>query len=169
MEKNGRHRRVPQRADRRLRLPSERSEQSKLRIPIGAIAADPAQLVHDGTYGPRPTHYAARPFTCVDCGKQQIWTAEQQKWWYQTAKGKIASAANRCRVCRQKRRHLREGATRAMMEGLIAKYGLEAAAKRLKLEIGALVGKLNEWADADRERERRQRKMKPKTIARPRP
>lgn len=30
--------------------------------------------------------YVDRPFRCKDCGKDQVWTATQQKWWYEVAK-----------------------------------------------------------------------------------
>jgi putative zinc ribbon protein len=26
-------------------------------------------------------YYLDRPFVCVGCGKPEIWTAAQQKWW----------------------------------------------------------------------------------------
>ena len=44
--------------------------------------------------------YADRPFVCEKCGEPQVWTAEQQKWWYEVAKGSIYSIAKRCRACR---------------------------------------------------------------------
>src|SRR4051812_2492084 len=48
--------------------------------------------------------YTDRPFTCHDCGKSQVWTAAQQKWWYEVARGQVYSTAIRCRSCRQKQR-----------------------------------------------------------------
>lgn len=49
-------------------------------------------------------YYEDVPFTCVDCGEAQLWTATQQKWWYEVAKGQVYSIAKRCRACRRKRR-----------------------------------------------------------------
>ena len=69
-------------------------------IPRGAILAEPSLILHDNTYGPRPRFYADRSFTCIDCGVDEVWTAAQQKWWYEVAQGKIDSKANRCRQCR---------------------------------------------------------------------
>jgi Probable zinc-ribbon domain len=45
--------------------------------------------------------YADRPFECETCGEPQVWTAEQQKWWYEVAKGSVYSYAKLCRPCRQ--------------------------------------------------------------------
>src|SRR2546423_1175272 len=33
--------------------------------------------------------YVDRSFQCKDCGKSEVWTATQQKWWYETAKGDV--------------------------------------------------------------------------------
>ncbi|HJT34783.1 MAG TPA: zinc-ribbon domain-containing protein [Pirellulales bacterium] len=48
------------------------------------------------------------PFVCVDCGKDEIWTARQQQWWYEVAKGSVYSRAVRCHDCRQARREQQE-------------------------------------------------------------
>jgi Probable zinc-ribbon domain len=74
------------------------------KLPLGATAADPAQLAHNNTYGRLPQFYVDRPFTCRGCGVHEIWTAKQQKWWYEVAKGHIDSSAVRCRPCRVKER-----------------------------------------------------------------
>ena len=47
-------------------------------------------------------YYEDVPFRCKICGKDEIWTAMQQKWWYEVAKGFIYSTAVRCRACRRK-------------------------------------------------------------------
>ena len=44
------------------------------------------------------------PFECKSCGKGQVWTASQQKWWYETAKGAVWTPARRCRPCRARER-----------------------------------------------------------------
>lgn len=43
-------------------------------------------------------------FACIDCGRQQVWRASQQKWWYEVAKGHVESRAIRCRPCRARER-----------------------------------------------------------------
>jgi hypothetical protein len=57
------------------------------RIPKRAVAADPEKLWHDNTYGPRPLYYLDVPFSCIDCGKSEVWTAAQQKWWLRGGEG----------------------------------------------------------------------------------
>jgi hypothetical protein len=95
---------------------------------LGAVAADHAQLAHNNTYGLLPDFYIDRPFTCRDCGAQELWTAKQQKWWYEIAKGPIDSCAVRCRPCRLMERGRADEARRISSEGLEKKL----AAKKLK-------------------------------------
>ncbi|VTR95172.1 Uncharacterized protein OS=Thiorhodovibrio sp. 970 GN=Thi970DRAFT_01321 PE=4 SV=1: zf-trcl [Gemmata massiliana] len=64
------------------------------------VPADTSQQAPNNSYSPL-TQYEDTPFTCADCGKEEIWTAAQQKWWYEVAKGTIYSRAIRCRSCRQ--------------------------------------------------------------------
>lgn len=70
----------------------------------GRTPADLSQQAPHNSYGAVPLYYEDTPFTCVDCGKEEVWTAEQQKWWYEVAKGSIYSRAARCRECRRARR-----------------------------------------------------------------
>ena len=116
-------------------------------IPRSAIWADQSKLLHDNTYGTRPRYYADRAFACIECGANEVWTAAQQQWWYETAKGKIDSTANRCHDCRRKRRMRRSQERRIHIEGLIAKHGLEAAAWRLSLTPEALERMRARWTD----------------------
>ena len=44
-------------------------------------------------------YYADRPFQCKDCGKDEVWTATQQKWWYEVAKGNPYVVRVRCTPC----------------------------------------------------------------------
>jgi Probable zinc-ribbon domain len=70
----------------------------------GRIAADHAQLAHNNTYGLLPQFYEDRSFACRNCGSAEVWTAAQQKWWYEIAKGNIDSQAVLCLRCRKARR-----------------------------------------------------------------
>ena len=63
-------------------------------------------------------YYLDKPFTCKDCGKQEVWAATQQKWWYETAKGGVWTMATRCRLCRRRERERRNEARRVHLEGL---------------------------------------------------
>jgi hypothetical protein len=69
--------------------------------PEGSVAGDPSQ--QDPRYRPR-LHYIDRPFKCVDCGSEEVWTAGQQKWYYEVAKGSTYGEPKRCRRCRAKHR-----------------------------------------------------------------
>lgn len=75
------------------------------------IAADLSQQAPNNSYSP-PLYYEDREFTCVDCGREEVWTAGQQKWWYEVAKGPIFSTAIRCRACRQRLRAAHRGTPR---------------------------------------------------------
>ena len=78
--------------------------------PRGSLPVDVSQLAPNNSYGsglPRFAqhgYYVDQWYACVDCGKHEIWTAAQQKWWYETAKGYIDSIAIRCKPCRVIRR-----------------------------------------------------------------
>ena len=76
---------------------------------------------HNNTYGLLPEFYFARPFSCRDCGAEEVWTAKQQKWWYEIAKGRIESRALRCRPCRLLERARVEEARRVSQAGLALK------------------------------------------------
>jgi hypothetical protein len=117
------------------------------RVPAGAIPAEQANLLHDRTYGPRPRFYVDEPFTCIECGTQEVWRAADQKWWYEQAKAKIATRANRCSTCRRKRRMRRSQERRIHIEGMVAKHGLDEAAWRLCLTVEALEGMRARWAE----------------------
>jgi predicted RNA-binding Zn-ribbon protein involved in translation (DUF1610 family) len=67
-----------------------------------AVAADPSKLSHINTYGTLPTYYIDKPFVCRDCGKEEIWRAADQKWYYEEARGHIDATAVRCHACRTK-------------------------------------------------------------------
>lgn len=63
-------------------------------------------------------YYVDRLFRCVDCGKEEVWTGAQQKWWYEVAKGFAYSSAIRCRLCRRKERQRRDEARQVHLAGL---------------------------------------------------
>lgn len=69
-----------------------------------AVPADPSRLDHINSYGALPEYYVDRPFTCRECGKEEIWRARDQKWYYEEAKGHIDATAVRCHACRKRRK-----------------------------------------------------------------
>jgi hypothetical protein len=70
--------------------------------------------------------YVDRPFDCKTCGVAQVWTATQQKWWYEAAKGDVWTVAVLCKPCRR-REQARKAAARIMqLEGLARKAAQRA-------------------------------------------
>ena len=63
-------------------------------------------------------YYVDRPFRCVDCGKEEVWTGTQQKWWYEVAKGFAYSTAVRCRLCRRKKQAQSAESRRVHLAGI---------------------------------------------------
>ena len=91
-------------------------------LPEGAVMADPQALQHNHIFSPLPLFYVDKPFTCKDCGAEQIWTAKQQKWWYEVVKGNIETTAIRCRPCRKLEQVRKAEARRIHLEGLARKH-----------------------------------------------
>lgn len=76
----------------------------RLRVPAYAEPVQLSALAPCNSYGTPQFvargYYEAQDFICRDCGAAQLWTAKQQKWWYETAKGYVYSKAVRCLPCR---------------------------------------------------------------------
>ena len=72
-----------------------------------------------------PDYYENKAFTCMDCGSQEVWTAKQQKWWYEVAGGEIETTAIRCRKCRRKERDRKAKAREVHFQGLAMKKETE--------------------------------------------
>ena len=66
--------------------------------------------------------YRDYPFTCVDCGKLEIWTDKQQKWWYEVAKGGILTVATRCPQCRRIHRECKAAQSLRSIAGFEKKW-----------------------------------------------
>jgi hypothetical protein len=76
-------------------------------LPDGAIAADLTKQRPNNSYSPK-LFYTDEPFRCIDCGKDEVWTAERQKWFYEVAQGSVYARAVRCRSCRREHREFLE-------------------------------------------------------------
>jgi hypothetical protein len=72
--------------------------------PPGAVLADQAELAHNNTYNQLPRFYVDRAIVCRNCGTEEVWPANRQKWWYEVAKGNINTTAVLCRSCRKAKR-----------------------------------------------------------------
>ena len=88
-----------QRAKRARRLAARRRPPG---TPVGAVLVEEAQLAPYNSYGEPPFvrrgFYLDVPFRCASCKLPQVWTAHQQKWWYEVAKGSVESTAKFCRA-----------------------------------------------------------------------
>jgi hypothetical protein len=127
--KSGKQRRAEidqRRAQRKARqAATQRAAKLKRPRPTGAVAVNPESLAPNNSYG-EPLFvtrgfYADIPFRCVDCDKDEIWTAHQQKWWYEVAKGPVFATAIRCRPCRRQERARKTESRRVHLEGLTRK------------------------------------------------
>jgi hypothetical protein len=89
------------------------------------IAVDTCALAHDNSYSipdfVTSGYYVDIPFRCRDCGKNEVWTATQQKWWYEVAKGGRWTTAIRCRSCRRRERQRVAKSRSVHLEGIARK------------------------------------------------
>ena len=129
--KSGKQRRAELNAKKNARAANSATEQAEAaraaleRDAIGGAPVNREALAAHNSYS-EPEFvtrgfYADQPFQCVDCGKAEIWTAHQQKWWYEVAKGDVFTIARRCRVCRRRERERRAQARRVHLEGIARK------------------------------------------------
>ena len=114
--------RARRKAKAKAELLASRHDPRGPELPTGTAPCNSALLAPYNSYG-EPSfvtrgHYVDAPFQCVDCGKQEIWRATQQKWWYEVAKGNVESRANRCNPCRRAERERKAQARRVHLEGL---------------------------------------------------
>lgn len=122
---------------KKRKLKQKEREQRKLEqlntIPEGAILVNPAELSPNNSYGFPPDYYIDQEFICRDCGANELWTATQQKWWYEVAKGSIYSDAVRCKSCREKIKEAKELQKKHMEEMALKKpHPNEAFFKKVK-------------------------------------
>ena len=93
--------------------------------PVGTVEVTPTLLRSNNSYGipdfVQRGYYQDRPFRCKDCGVDEIWTAAQQRWWFEEAQGDVWTVAVRCRACRASERARKAEARRIHLEGLAMK------------------------------------------------
>ena len=88
----------------RAKIQEDLKGQTLLRVNHASLKKDDASHSENATFFLASGWYRDEPFHCRDCGKFEIWTAEQQKWWYEVGKGSVLTAAHRCRACRKAQR-----------------------------------------------------------------
>ncbi|MDX2219108.1 MAG: zinc-ribbon domain containing protein [Burkholderiales bacterium] len=111
------------RKERALHPPAPRHDPRKVDPDADTAPCNPALLAHYNSYG-QPEfvargYYVDTPFTCVGCGKSEIWRATQQKWWYEVAKGNVETIAKRCRSCRRSKREASATSRMIHLKGLV--------------------------------------------------
>ncbi|CAN5664018.1 hypothetical protein BH09VER1_BH09VER1_00940 [soil metagenome] len=105
---------------RSARYSTRRSPYSNGKAMVNAFRLAPNHSYSDPEFLKRG-YYLDQPFACRDCGKAEVWTASQQKWWYEIAKGGVFTQPSRCRPCRRRERERSAEARRVHLEGLAAK------------------------------------------------
>ena len=71
-------------------------------IPKGALPANPDQQNNYDSYATK-FFYKDIVYTCAGCNKEEIWTAEQQKKYFEVQKGNIYNEPKWCYDCHAKR------------------------------------------------------------------
>jgi putative zinc ribbon protein len=129
--KSGKQRRVEIDAKRKQKAAKRQAVDQEIDRRLRPVLGPPvneALLAPNNSYGAPDFvyrgYYVDRPFRCVDCGKDEVWTGTQQKWWYEVAKGFAYSTAIRCRRCRRKERQRRDDARRVHLAGIERKKQL---------------------------------------------
>ena len=93
--------------------------------PLGIVPVNESSLAPYKSYGApgyvMRGYYQDVPFRCQGCDKKETWTAAQQKWWYEVAKGYVYSTAKVCRPCRKKAQARRAEARRVHLDGVVRK------------------------------------------------
>lgn len=87
----------------------KQSRRDKMIADGSLIVANLSKQASNNSYCP-PLEYRDTEFNCRDCGRKETWTAKQQQWWYEVAKGSIYSGARRCRDCRRIDRLVKQAA-----------------------------------------------------------
>ena len=82
------------------------------------IRVDKSKVFSHSVLPTIPDYYKDTWFTCKDCSEEDLWTAKQQRRWYEEQGGEIESIAVRCRACRKKEKLRKEEARRIHFEGL---------------------------------------------------
>ena len=122
--KSGKQRRAELQAKRQARAAKAEAAKIAAKVHEG-VAVNVENLAPCNSYGSPDFvvrgYYVDKDFTCQGCGREEVWTARQQKWWYEVAKGFVYSDAKLCRACRRRERERRAEARRIHLEGVARK------------------------------------------------
>lgn len=120
---------MEKRRERAAATPKLRGGEPHREILGGTAPCNPELLAPSNSYGQPPFvargFYMDMLFKCKDCGKEEVWRATQQKWWYEVAQGNVETRAIRCNACRRIERERRAQARRVHLDGLQKKRASE--------------------------------------------
>ena len=102
MSKRRREMRAKKESRRQRRLEAQGRMVNGVEIPSGAIPADISKQTP--AYFSVRYYYRDHEFTCTKCGTTEIWTAQEQKWYFEEIKAHPRSVAKYCRKCRKQRK-----------------------------------------------------------------
>lgn len=133
--KSGKQRRAEIKTVRRAhRLAARAANRVVLPPPGPIVRVDYSKLMANNSYSlsafAQRGYYVDMPFICRDCRAACVWTAAQQRWWYETLGGSQDAIAIRCRPCRQRERRRKELARQAWQTGWLEKLARLAGAAR---------------------------------------
>lgn len=113
---------------------SSKQHSGSVRMPGGAVSINP-EKINTGSWAATeiPLWYEDIHFTCRDCKEPDVWTARQQKWWYEVAGATFYKTAVSCRACRKAKRLKDAAAARRTHEFRLARAEKRAAAMSAKL------------------------------------
>jgi Probable zinc-ribbon domain len=126
--KSNKQRRAEIKARRLMRATKKCGAPGYLNLTIAPCESAPVNrgaLVRYNSYGMPEFEargfYLPVAFTCRDCGVNEVWTAKQQKLWYEDWQGPVFSIAQRCRPCRAHERVRKATARAATIAGWMNK------------------------------------------------
>jgi hypothetical protein len=106
---------------------SKKAEERQRQWLAAQVVVNAANLRPTNSYGTPDFvtrgYYVEFPFSCKDCGKSEVWSPTQQRWWYEVAKGDVWTVATRCRPCRRQERARRTAVREAAEAGIARKRG----------------------------------------------
>lgn len=107
--KSNKQRRHEIKQRRWARMEAQREAALRPAMPLGALAADVQrlELIHGAPFW-LPGYYVDISYRCCDCGAACVWTAQDQKWWYEQVQGSLYASASRCKDCRARHRAWRQ-------------------------------------------------------------
>ena len=73
-----------------------------IEIPEHSLATNPDAQEHHGGYSAK-FYYQDTHYTCAGCGKPEVWTAQQQKRYFEVQKGNTYNESKWCYRCHSKR------------------------------------------------------------------